>query len=181
MEEKKGIFREFAQDWKQVFSRPKEFFLNTPMEFDRTLRFALINIGFYSIGVLILSRFLELPPRVHFFHNPFIIFIYTFINLLLGWFIYSLLLHCFFKLFRGKGGFKQTLCVRGYSLAISVFSWIPVIGIIAEIYGLYITIRGGEVKHNISLGKAVSAVVLSIFIPLLLILLFSISILRRLL
>ena len=131
------------------------------------MKFACINILIYSI---IGSAFITQILRKILFFNPLLLFVDVFVFTFLGLFVFSFILHCFFKIFGGKGGYKESLGVRAYSLVVSIFSWIPVVGLIAEIYGLYITARGGEIKHNLSLGKSIAAVIISILIPLLLIL-----------
>jgi len=39
-------------------------------------------------------------------------------------------------------------------------SWIPLLGLIASIYGLYLYIVGGMTVHNVSMGKSAIAVLL---------------------
>ncbi|MCK4500138.1 YIP1 family protein [Candidatus Babeliales bacterium] len=164
-EQKQGFLKNFISDWKGVFVKPKDFFAATTMEYGKALKFAGINILIYSIGTAFITQTL----RKTLFFNPLLLFVYIFISTFLGLFILSFIMHCFFKIFGGKGSYKESLGVRAYSLAISIFSWIPIVGIIAEIYGLYITVRGGEVKHNLSAGKSVAAVVISLLLPLLLV------------
>lgn len=165
VERKEGFFKNFISDWKGVFTKPKDFFAATTMEYGKALKFAGINILIYSIGTAFITQTL----RKTLFFNPLLLFVYIFISTFLGLFIFSFIMHCFFKIFGGKGSYKESLGVRAYSLAISIFSWIPIVGIIAEIYGLYITVRGGEVKHELSLKKSIAAVIISIIIPLVLV------------
>jgi len=87
---------------------------------------------------------------------------------LLELFILSFIIHCFFKIFGGKGSYKQTIGVYAYSMVTFIFLPIPLMGIIAGFYALYIIARGGEIKHNLSLGKSIAAVTLSVLVPLLL-------------
>ena len=100
--------------------------------------------------------------------NPVLLFLYGAILSFLGLFIGAAILHCFFKMFGGKGNYKQTLGIEAYAYVIQAISWIPFIGFFAGLYALYIIIRGGEVKHNLSLGKSIAAVILSVLVPLLL-------------
>lgn len=178
LERKQGFLKNFISDWKGVFLKPKDFFAATTMEYGKALKFASINILIYSIGAAFIAQSL----RKTLFFNPLLLLVYVFISTFLGLFILSFIMHCFFKIFGGKGSYKESLGVRAYSLAISIFSWIPIVGIIAEIYGLYITVRGGEIKHNLSPGKSVAAVVISVVIPLLLVIILltrTLGMLRR--
>ncbi len=165
--EKKGeFFKQFISDWKRVLLKPKDFFAETTMEYGKAIKFAAVNILVYSIGAVLVGQ--ALGGKFALVDNLLLSFLYVFVSILLALFVTGLIFHCFFKIFGGKGSYKESLAIRAYSYVVLAFSWIPILGIIANIYGLYIVIRGGEIKHNLSLGKSIAAVILSTIIPALL-------------
>jgi hypothetical protein len=63
-----------------------------------------------------------------------------------------------------------------YSSAPGVLTWIPVLGLIAGIYAIYIYIVGGMLVHNVSMRKSTVIILLpSIIIFALLFVLFAIA------
>ena len=57
----------------------------------------------------------------------------------------------------GNAGFAGTFRVSAYSLVTSLVSWIPVIGWIASLYGIYLAIVGVREVHS-TISKAVIVV-----------------------
>jgi hypothetical protein len=58
------------------------------------------------------------------------------------------------------GSYEGTVRFLSYATAVNTLSWIPLIGLIVWIYGLYITIVGGSFVHKVSMGKSAIAILL---------------------
>ncbi|MGH3147033.1 MAG: YIP1 family protein [Rubrobacter sp.] len=95
------------------------------------------------------------------------------ISVAIGLFIGAGIFHLLVMLIVGSrnAGFAGTFRVAAYSSVTSLVSWIPIIGFIASLYGLYLAIVGLREVHNTSTGKAVIIVLLPSIVILLLVLL----------
>jgi hypothetical protein len=91
----------------------------------------------------------------------------------IGLFIGAGILHLLVMLIVGSrnSGFEGTYRVAAYSSVTSLVSWIPVIGWIASLYGIYLAIMGIREIHNTSTGKAVIVVLIPAVVVFLLVLL----------
>jgi hypothetical protein len=80
----------------------------------------------------------------------------------IGLFIGAGILHLLVMLIVGSrnSGFEGTFRVGAYSSVTSLVSWIPVIGWIASLYGIYLAIMGIREVHNTSTGKAALVVLI---------------------
>jgi len=83
-------------------------------------------------------------------------------------FIEAAILYIIYKILGGTGSYEGTVRFISYATAVLVLSWIPIIGWIAGIYGIYLYIVGGIYVHDISMARSVIAILL----PTLLIILF---------
>ncbi len=90
----------------------------------------------------------------------------------IGLFIGAGILHLLVRLIVGSrnAGFAGTFRVSAYSSVTSLVSWIPVIGWIASLYGIYLAIVGVREVHNTSTGKAAIVVLIPAVVIILLIL-----------
>src|SRR5215216_527216 len=92
----------------------------------------------------------------------------------IGLFIFSGILHLLVMLIVGSrnSGYEATFRVVAYSAVTSLVSWIPFIGWILSLYGIYLAIVGIREMHDTTTGKAAlvvlipAAVVLLIFLLL---------------
>jgi hypothetical protein len=91
----------------------------------------------------------------------------------IGLFIGAGILHLLVMLIVGSrnSGFEGTFRVSAYSSVTSLVSWIPVIGWIASLYGIYLAIMGIREVHNTSTGKAVIVVLIPALVVFLLVVL----------
>lgn len=77
----------------------------------------------------------------------------------LGLYILAAVQHLFVAVFVGPGrGFDTTLRITAYASALALFSWIPVVGSLASLYGLYVTMVGIKELHETSATSALLAV-----------------------
>ena len=77
----------------------------------------------------------------------------------LGLYILAAVQHLFVAVFVRPGrGFDTTLRISAYASALALFSWIPVVGYLASLYGLYVTMVGIRELHETSATRALLAV-----------------------
>lgn len=91
----------------------------------------------------------------------------------IGLFIGAGILHLLVMLIVGSGnaGFQSTFRVSAYSAVTALVSWIPVIGWIASLYGLYLAIVGVREVHSTTTGKAALVVLIPAAVVILLVIL----------
>jgi hypothetical protein len=91
----------------------------------------------------------------------------------IGLFIGAGILHLLVMLIVGSrnSGFEGTFRVGAYAAVTSLVSWIPVIGWIASLYGIYLAIMGIREVHNTTTGKAAIVVLIPAVVVFLIVLL----------
>jgi len=89
----------------------------------------------------------------------------------IGLFIGAGILHLLVMLIIGSrnAGFEGTFRVGAYSAVTSLVSWIPFIGWIASLYGIYLAIVGIREVHNTTTGRAALVVLIPVAVILVLI------------
>ncbi|MBI4150112.1 YIP1 family protein [Candidatus Woesearchaeota archaeon] len=91
----------------------------------------------------------------------------AYLFLIILFFVEAGLVHLFARLFGGKATYKDTYRIIIYGDTPSLlFGWIPVLGILAFVYSIYIHIVGVRIFHRLSRGMASLAVLLSVLIML---------------
>jgi hypothetical protein len=72
-------------------------------------------------------------------------------------FIYAGIFHLLVRLIVGAGnsGYEATFRVPSYATVVSLVSWIPIIGLLASLYSLYLQIVGLREIHETTTGKAI--------------------------
>jgi hypothetical protein len=92
----------------------------------------------------------------------------------IGLFIGAGIIHLLVMLIVGSrnAGFEGTFRVLTYSAVTSLVSWIPIIGGILSLYGIYLGIVGIREMHNTTTGKAAMVVLIPVAIIFLLALAF---------
>src|SRR5215203_5958279 len=80
----------------------------------------------------------------------------------IGLFIGAGILHLLVMLIVGSrnSGYEGTLRVSAYSSVTSLVSWIPFVGWIASLYGIYLAIVGIREVHNTTTGRAALVVLI---------------------
>jgi hypothetical protein len=86
-------------------------------------------------------------------------------------FIGAGILHLLVMLIVGSSnaGYEGTFRVGAYSAVTSLVSWIPIIGLIASLYGIYLAIIGMREVHNTTTGKAALVVLIPAIVVFILI------------
>ncbi|MDQ3862926.1 MAG: YIP1 family protein, partial [Actinomycetota bacterium] len=67
-----------------------------------------------------------------------------------------------------NSGYEATLRVSAYSSETSLVSWIPFIGWIASLYGIYLAIVGIREVHNTTTGRAAIVVLIPVAVVIVL-------------
>ncbi len=86
-------------------------------------------------------------------------------------FIGAGILHLLVMLIVGSGnsGFEATFRVGAYAAVTSLVSWIPIVGFIASLYGIYLAIVGVREVHATTTGKAALVVLIPAAVLILLV------------
>lgn len=147
----KDALNSFFRVSKDVLLYPKTFFLFMPKEVGFSGPVIYLAICFAIWGIL---RSLSLGDWSLL---PFAL--YTFF---LSFISAGVLYLAATKLFGGKGTYEGTFRVVAYSSAVNLLSWIPYIGFIASLYGLWIKVLGVESVHGLSKIEACLTVLIGL-------------------
>ena len=82
---------------------------------------------------------------------------YAIVAVIAAIFIFSMPTYVALKLFNGQGTYRDTVSVAAYSLAATIIIWIPVLGWIASLYVIYLSVIGYSKVHQISAQNVVGA------------------------
>jgi len=172
----------FVEVVRRVVARPAEFFSGIPRRgnFLSPLIFALICIEISTIlgGLLRLAWQGETMGGVRFegmdysFGSFIADVILAPIGGAIGLFILAAIAHLLVMLFVGEGnsGYEATFRVVSYVSVTSLVNWIPIIGGLLALYGLYLAVVGIREMHSTTTGRAVLVVLLPIGLILLVVL-----------
>lgn len=181
----------YIKTWKEVMLRPSDFFrkMQTAEEYTDPLIFASISIilnvlffTFFRDGML---RFGVHPSIltsgiIQDSGSNFIIFsniIEPFAICIQCAYIMAQALNLVSKALGGTGNYDGTVSFMLYTNAPAVLAWIPIFNLVAGIYFIYLNIVGGMIVHNVSMGKSIAILLLSVILFVLLLALLVIFIL----
>jgi hypothetical protein len=89
-------------------------------------------------------------------------------------FIWAAWLHFWVYIFGGRKGYRETLKALAFGETPALLlGWIPVLGILAWIWSVILSILGIHKLHDISTARALGAVVVAMLIPLLVLVLLA--------
>ncbi len=89
-------------------------------------------------------------------------------------FIGAAWLHLWVYLFGGRKGYRETLKALAFGETPALLlGWIPLVGFLAGIWSLVLSILGVRELHGISTARALGAVILAVLIPLLILVLLA--------
>src|SRR5918994_48592 len=162
----------FISTVQRVVLQPVDFYRGILRrgDFINPLIFAIICYEVYTIlsGIFALAG---IAGRQGF--GAFIIsLILAPIGAAIGLFIGAGILHLLVMLIVGSGnsGYEATFRVGAYAAVTSLVSWIPFIGGILALYGIYLGIVGIREMHNTTTGKAALVVLIPVAVLFLLVL-----------
>ncbi len=152
----------YVDTLKKVLTDPEGFYSEMPREggYQEPLTFAAINfaiVGLLSGIIAVILRGADAISAVS-------ILVGAVIGGIVGLFIGGIILFIFFKIFGGSGSYEGTVRILSYSSAVQVFGWIPLIGLIVSLYGIWLNIVGGKHVHNLTTVKSAIAVILPLVI-----------------
>ena len=139
------------ETWKGVVTSPSLFFRQMPRDggFLPPLLFMLVCLGVDGLLIGIFGRGIR-----GFFSAA--------VGTTLMTFLIAAVLYLFStQLFPGKGNYEGSFRILAYTSAVSVLGWIPVIGVLAALYGIYIAARGVMEVHVLDRGKAGVVIILT--------------------
>jgi hypothetical protein len=161
----------FISTVRRVVVQPVDFYRGILRrgDFLNPLIFAIICYEVYSIlsGILALAGIGQQT-----FAGFIVSLILAPIFAAIGLFIAAGILHLLVMLIVGSGnsGFEATFRVGAYAAVTSLVSWIPIIGWIASLYGIYLGIVGIREVHATTTGKAALVVLIPAAVVILLVL-----------
>ncbi|MBI5397980.1 YIP1 family protein [Candidatus Woesearchaeota archaeon] len=89
-------------------------------------------------------------------------------------FVSSTLVHATARMLKGRGTYPETLIVVSFgSTPAYLLGWIPLLGLLAIVYGVFIQLKGIAIMHDLSQARAAA----SILVPLALMIIISILLL----
>ena len=150
----------FTQTWQRVMTDPHGFFAEMPQAggLGDPGTFLVITAAINAVGHLILGWGIVGMLAFFVFH------------LVLAGVAAALFTVIAQQLFEGRAGFEPTFRVTAYSTAPLVFSWVPFVGTVAQLYAAYLALRGIERVHVVDTTRAVLIVVLGVVVVWLLVL-----------
>jgi hypothetical protein len=177
----------FMEVVRRVVARPAEFFSGMPRRgnYVPPLVFALICIEVSTVlgGLLRLAWSTEAMgglryQGVGYSFGAFVAdVILSPIGAAIGLFVFAAIAHLLVMLFVGAGnfGYEATFRVVCYVSVTSLVNWIPVIGGLLALYGLYLAVVGVREAHATTTGRAALVVLLPIGVIVLLVLLVAVA------
>jgi hypothetical protein len=162
----------FIATVQAVVLRPVDFFRGILRQGDliNPLIFALIC---YEVSAILggLLRLVGIGATNQGFGEFLVSIILAPIFAAIGLFIGAGILHLLVMLIVGSrnSGFEATFRVVAYSAVTSLVSWIPYIGGLLSLYGIYLGIVGIREMHNTTTGKAALVVLIPAAVVLLLV------------
>jgi len=182
----------YIETWKEVMQRPSDFYRRMPKTggYADPLTFAAISFIIYALLTALLTALLGRGmmggmmggmydgmyngmyggAREFGFFAILSTVVFTPIAGIISLFIEAAILYVIYKVLGGTGNYEGTVRFISYATAVLVLSWIPIIGWIVGIYGIYLYIIGGMHVHNVSMTRSAIAVLL----PVLLVILFMV-------
>jgi hypothetical protein len=166
----------YVKTWKEVMLRPTDFFREMPTTggYSEPLTFATINYIISGLLTVILIRGLHINNiyGVGSSEFSFSMLLATVIMTPISGIIYLLIVGAIFyicyKVLGGTGSYEGTVRFMSYASAIVVVSWIPLLNLVAWVYGIYLYVVGGTFVHRVSMGKSVLAILLPYILVILL-------------
>jgi len=167
----------YIETCKEVILRPSDFYRKMPITggYSEPVIFAVISLiislllnAIVSYGMFIFGIHSSILTfgSIPFSKFDFSVFLYVIELFFIGVtviFILPLILNFLYKILGGTGSYEGTMRFMCYGYAINLISWIPLLGLIAGIYSIYIVIVGGSFVHNVSMGR--SAVIVLLVYP----------------
>ncbi|MGB9940884.1 YIP1 family protein [Methanosarcina sp.] len=173
----------YIETWKEVMQRPSDFYRGMPETggYADPLTFAAISFIIYALLTALLTALLGRGMYMDGMYDGmygsagefgfFAILMTVIITPIAGiisLFIEAAILYVIYKVLGGTGSYEGTVRFISYATAVLVLTWIPIIGWIVGIYGIYLYIVGGMHVHDVSMARSAIAVFLPVLLGILL-------------
>ena len=144
-------FETFATTWRRVVTDPAGFFADMP------------ETGGLGAPTACLAICAAANAAGHLLVGAGVVgMVWIFVAQVVGAYVAAALLVLISQnLFGGRAGFEPMFRVVAYAAAPRVFAWVPVLGVVAWVYGAYLTLRGLERVQGLDTTRAVLALVLA--------------------
>lgn len=173
---------DYIDTWKEVILRPSDFYRNMPKTggYADPLTFAAINFILYGLLTALIAGLFGRGMYGGMYDGMYggfrgLGFLTIITNVIIipfagiiSLFIESAILYIIYKVLGGKGSYEGTVRFISYATAVLLLSWIPFLGWVFGIYGIYLYILGGMNVHDVSMVKSTIAVLLPTFLAILL-------------
>jgi len=93
--------------------------------------------------------------------NPEVILKNLFLGMLFPLITAGILFIIVTKIFRARGSYEAAFRVNAYASAVSLITWLPLIGIFLEVYRIYLIVVGLSAVFSIKMPRALLAVLLT--------------------
>jgi len=157
----------YVETLKKVLTNPEGFFSEMPKEggYGEPLKFATINFAIFGLlsGIVAVVMKGSSPTSI------VSTLIGAVIGGIIGLFIFGIILFILFKIVGGSGSYEGTVRILSYTSATQILTWIPLIGILAALYSIWLNIVGGKHVHNISTVRSAIAVLIPVVIIVILV------------
>jgi len=175
---------DYIETWKEVILRPSDFYRKMPTSggYAEPLTFAAISYFIYGLLAALFNRGMMggmsgyggmygygMGSGGYGLTGALMMAIMMPIMGIISIIIGAAILYIIYKVLGGKGSYEGTVRFVSYAAAVLLLSWIPFIGWIFGIYGIYLYIVGGMVVHDVSMVKSAIAVLLPTFLVILLV------------
>jgi hypothetical protein len=165
--------------WRVLFS-PKDFFRGMPPRggFTNPLIFAVVCALITALFSGVVNEIMLAVPAMRGLAYDIsfrVVAVTTFFFMLFWLALVTAGNHLFVRLIVGRnnGGFEATFRVLSYARVVQVVSALPLLNLVAWIYGLYLCAFGFREVHSTTYGKAAAIVALPILLFILVIILFT--------
>ncbi len=156
------FFESFVQTVRAVTLEPASFFRNLAHSAStgNAVVFAVVCVVVNLVLAELAASFDPPPPGGAGIPDGWSIVTLVLSPLLawLGLYILTAVQHLFVAVFvRPRRGFDMTLRISAYASTLALFSWVPFVGHLASLYGLYVTMVGVRELHETSTARALLA------------------------
>jgi hypothetical protein len=160
-----NFFKQYYETGMKIILKPFDFYKSLPTTggYKDPLIFALITAVIMGIGLTIITLGVG-----------FLAIIFAPVAVTISIFLAALLLLVCAKIVGGTGSYEATMRVVSYSNVVNILGWIPVISILASIYGLVLTVIGMKEIHKLTWAKAIVAVLIAIAIVFIIVVLLAV-------
>ena len=144
--------QDFASKWKRVMTDPSGFFSDMAEVggLQEPVAFLAICLAIESLGSLLVGR--GLGGAV----GGFVV------GIVWAFVLATLLVLVAQHLFTDRAGFEPTFRVVAYAAAPDVLAWVPRLGVLALLYGLFLAVRGIERVQGFDATRAVLTVLIGV-------------------